>query len=182
MKLFIIALLVSVSSFGLSLEGTWNGECVEDPDGYMQDNISFKGNGYEILSYHHADEACDTANVKIESKGSFVIPEGENGRVTNIDFTSQSTFITPLTKGMAFSMNLISLCGLKNWKANQKNEVSGKTCQEDVVPKVGETIYNIHSVENDGTLYTGKRTSEKNGKTPETRPTELDTDMPFKKG
>ncbi len=178
MKFSLLFCLFSSISFATSLQGNWKGKCETVSQGYLQAQLSFSDNHYQILTFHSASSKCDDRNIKIETSGTFAEADWDFSEGTPVNYLSGATFVTPLSGGIAFTMNIAGLCGITNWKANQKKEVSGKVCDGKNIPKVGQTRYDLYGID-ESTLFIGKMTKENDGQSEATRPLELDTDSPY---
>jgi len=178
MKVWLVLFFISSASLASGLQGTWQGPCYPTSQGYLQDEMKFDGTSFEVVTLHSSSDKCDSPNIRIESSGSFVEIDTDAGSIIPINLTPGSTYFTPLTSAIALSLNIDGLCGIRNWKANQQREVSGKKCDNQTIPQIGQIDYNIYS-EASGTLYFGNETAQKDGHTPESRPTDLDTGEPY---
>lgn len=168
----VVGLCVSLFATASELDGSWLGPCEAVTQGYARGNFTFTGNKFQLEVLHYPTAKCEGANIRIENNGTY------SSAAPSIDYIAGASFMTPLNAGTAITMNLLGLCGIRNWKANQAQEISGKVCDGKQVPNFNDPRYGIYSREDD-TLYLGKETEEENGLTPETRPTEIDRNRPF---
>jgi hypothetical protein len=169
MKLVLGFLVLSCVAFASDLEGVWQGVCEPQSQGYLKPQLTVKGNTYFMLILHSQSATCDSPTVRIESTGTFWATE------PTIDYVSGPTLMTPLSSTIALTMNVLGLCGVRNWKANTTVDVSGKTCDGVYVTQVGQSQYNRYEIQG-RYLYAGRLTSLEDGMTPETRPKEIDRD------
>ena len=75
-----------------------------------------------------------------------------------------------------------ALCGFTDWAVGVEKDLTGVDCGDgSVMPKAGAMSYDIYQIK-DGQLYFGDSSRDgHDGSSPTTRPTKINTDMPYKK-
>jgi hypothetical protein len=75
-------------------------------------------------------------------------------------------------EGVALA-NTTGFCGFRDWSTGVEKEVSGRNCIEGL-PSAGQPYYDIFKVQTPQ-LFIGQVDQAHGGKTPETRPTQLES-------
>jgi hypothetical protein len=98
-----------------------------------------------------------------------------------VDLTTQGGLLSVWDQGLANEANKAALYGYTNWKVGEYKDITNKPSQSGQEPAVvqGTKVYTIFGLQAD-TLFLADD-SVKTGQTPETRPTELSTNVPFHK-
>ena len=185
MRLLSIALLfVSSLVFSANTEydGTWRAGCAGTQGAYSTEFIKIGDNKIDYNVAVFGDASCTNQYVDLKTSGTIDIgamsQSTEMARDTQI-ILSKIT-ITPRSAFVAMMLNSKNMCGYNNWKANVEKDVAGKECDEKQMPKVGDSAYDLVSIQNSKLFY-GEKTDENDGTTPEKRPKNLDKARPFSK-
>lgn len=183
MRFLILSVLISGLAFSASeYEGTWTSPCIKDQEIYTKD--VWKATGSELTHEMsiYGDAECSTKYVEVLLKGTLDI--GVPSQAVAMSRETQMIFslvtLTPQHEIVTGVLNGNKICGLENWQTGVAKNVAGANCENQQMPKIGDSVYNLISLQNN-VLYLGKLTEQLNGTSPEKRPRELDKQKPFSK-
>lgn len=152
------------------LDGQWSQNCL---NGNYQEKI-FSENYVQAFDHFFSDKNCQTPLVTFESDGDISL------ETQNIDFKFSRVITTLHDIQLAEKYNLRQNCGLTQWTVGTPQDTTGLACDHFMLgrnymsPNSGDMKYGIWKIEN-GTLYFGQMTRERNANSPETRPIEFNS-------
>lgn len=161
---------------GSDLVGTWKQDClyiVED-ETYDDVTLTFSGNSFTLTGSFSEDANCSVPVFSASQKGTFqvgaekILTSGDT--VNELDVTSTEAHVTLHDELYVELFNLSSTCNKTDWQKDVAVDVLG--C-DDFGPN---KMYDIFKVEGNK-LYLGDSSEEGIGESPDTRPTELDSDF-----
>ncbi len=184
MRLLSITLLF-VSSFvfaATEFDGNWKSSCAGQQGGYSTENIKIGENKIDYTVAVFGDAGCTNKYVDLVTVGTLDIgPMSQSiamAHDTQIIFSKIN--LTPRSGFVTMMLNSKTMCGYKDWKVNVAKDVSGRECDGQQMPKIGDATYDLVSLQNSKLFY-GEKTEENDGTSPEKRPKKLDTSRPFSK-
>lgn len=148
------------------LSGTWQQDCrnrVVRTEEFTIGDVVYQENFF-------ADDSCTTALLQFRVSGPFRIVG------TDIDFRSNIYEAIAMSADVARSFNARRVCGWSDWREGQVRDVSSRACDffnwgsPMQVPPAGSWRFGKWKLEN-GFLYFGLLTPERDGTTPARRPT-----------
>lgn len=176
--LFASGLVFSATEY----DGNWHAGCAGQQGGYSTENVKIGDNKIDYNIAVFGDASCTNKYVDLMTSGSLDIgamsQSTEMARETQIIFSKIT--ITPRSAFVAMMLNSKNMCGHKDWKVNVAKNVAGEECDEQKMPKIGDSAYDLVSIQNSKLFY-GEKTEENDGTTPEKRPKNLDKTKPFSK-
>lgn len=184
---FLVGFSLSLSAFGARapLDGTWLSNCYTEQNEttYAKDSMTFDGNNLDLLVTDFADSQCATQSFAAEVKATYqdgahsiTVPDA-----TEVDETVTSIGLVFYAPNLIATLNEMKLCGYSDWAVGQMKDVTGKTCNNQEMPKQGDRSYDIYEILSDKTLVTGMVTKDYDGSTPEKRPQALDMSKQYSK-
>jgi hypothetical protein len=143
--------------------------------------MSFGPNGEfsKLESFFLGDDCGASPYLTYETLGTYV-DLGKNSDLVgsnNIDFTIQSTALTPLNELLVVTFNTRRYCGKSDWALNQKVDVTGLNC-EGLTLNGAQQVADIYVVEDD-VLYLGTTFNYDSAKEA-TRPSSVDRDVSYR--
>lgn len=177
MKKYILALsIVSCLAHGReNLDGKWLTPCINEGQDFEQHTTEVNGSQFSVTGKIFQDANCQSPTFQVfvtttsQTVGDSQILAGAkevNHIYSKIAFTALNTQYVEVFNSQHF-------CGASDWQVGVAKDITGLTCGNESIPKVGDSAYDIYSLK-EGKLYFGKVTEEFNGKTPEKRPRQLD--------
>lgn len=177
MHFFLLLLpLAAFAHTPADFQGEWQQEC----RGSKRKTEIFIANTVTLAEEYFPERICaGEPSVTHLSSGEFLLPGAGL-----MDFRFSEVSVIPGEK-IAALYNEKAVCGLTNWEAGKSQDVTGLRCdffflgRPVPVPASGDMRYGIYALEGNFLRF-GRLSSQKNGLTPETRPTELDPE-PFRR-
>lgn len=156
------------------LEGTWLLACNYEPDGdiYTEVQAKVKGDNYTVYQDVYQDAACSMPLASAQIKAVFtlgdtvILSSGES--VVELDATINSAKMSVEDDNAVAYYNFVSFCGRSDWDKGVMVDVTD--CTEIVS---STEVYDIYKLDGDK-LYMGD-SDYGDGETPQTRPTQLDS-------
>lgn len=185
MRLLTLALLFTNFIFAASeYDGNWQSACHEDEERgtYSSEHIKIGDNKIEYSVAVFGNSDCSNQYVDVSITGTLDIgPVSQSiANARDTQAIVSKALLTPKSGFVAMMLNSKNMCGMKNWKANVAQDVSGKECEGKQMPKIGDSSYDLISRESNK-LFRGEKTEENNGTSPEKRPIALNKENPFSK-
>lgn len=179
-RIFVCSMLLITSSIAAAesplLDGRWVQECKADSyTSSHQTTLEIKDGKMKQTEIHSMFSSCGTKAVKVENETTLVLgdkishPEG----ASKLDVIYESVHLTPIAQMVVDRWNRQKFCGHLNWKLGERVEVTGLTCDKDVIPAKGERHYSIVSVI-EGALLLGQDTKKRNGRSEALRHDQFD--------
>ena len=182
----VCGLLVS-AQFALgseaALEGKWATGCLKADKSTQSEVMTMNGNNLDVIVQGFSDQGCATRFMTANLTGTFKMgPDSQmvkDAKESELIYSTLTlTFHSSEIVGYLITLNV---CGYSDWQVDQPKNVLGQTCDKTVMPKAGDTRYNLITLPMNNRLFLGKETKEFDGSTPDKRPRELDMDRPFNK-
>lgn len=176
-----------------SLEGgQWIASCIDNYSSWETRKAQYDGTNYVESVEAFADSYCNNPAFRLQEDGVYTIPgKIEGSSMRKLDRTVASIKLTPLSALGVSNLNSSSFCGFSDWAVNVPREISGLTCNGQVIPAGGTTYYDLftiwpYSIDDPyvgitkGDLNFGYRGGGMDGMTEETRPDSV-TNPDFKR-
>jgi hypothetical protein len=146
--------------------------CHTEGDDSLTDHLKFLGTRWTMTHTAYEDAACSKAYLIYELKYKVAI------RDHDLNMTAYEAAYTVLTEQVARALNMISYCGFKDWKANERRVVTGLQCEDYHVPAEGDILYSFFQLskkdEKTVQIQLGMPSKDLDGKSAERRFQELD--------
>ncbi|MBY0554939.1 hypothetical protein K2P97_10455 [bacterium] len=170
----------SLLAFALVFTGTilnaqaeiYKQDCrVVGDDDYLQFTIESDLNSksdFALKITAFEDEACTIPYLHFNQY--FKIDSMNNEQ---INLKTQKVTYTAVSKEVANALKMMNYCEIKNWKAGNETDVTGKMCDEFQQLAKDEIFYQIIKNNNDSVKF-GSTTKALDGRTDQKRPTQFD--------
>ncbi|MBC7465962.1 MAG: hypothetical protein H7256_08210 [Bdellovibrio sp.] len=150
------------------LSGTWTMPCDRGlrKEQVIQDNIA------TTTEFFHQDKDCTQESFRFKTVGRLAFNANEPFW---IDFTYSAVELTVFVPQVVSDFNMRSVCGFQDWQAGTAKVITGLKCalfnvnKPTQIPTVTDLKFGIYKIE-EGHLYYGQLTQEKNGSSAEKRP------------
>lgn len=133
----------------------------EDSD-TLSASLEIQGDVWKITRTAYEDDQCQKAYLL------FTIRSQAQQNEDQLNLQTQQVSYTALSDQVSRALNDISYCGFQDWQTNQAKIVTGHACEDYQTPKQDQVIYS-RSKNQDGKLFLGQASADKNGQTPEQR-------------
>lgn len=151
-----------------ALSGDYQRPCYAIDDDYLTTELNVTGNKWTLQHIAYEDDKCGQAYL------IYQVDYKVKSEEQNIDMTTVEVSYMSLSDEVSEALNMVSYCGISDWKKKEKRVVTGKLCDEFNAPKQGDMIYSIIKVQGND-LYLGTMSGTADGKTPETRYDQVDS-------
>ncbi len=156
--------------------GNWAKPCASGGSAQSSKNTFLVDDQHvQIQTDVYPSNADCTGAADLQSRAQFqyVVNNDKPGQVNAIDMTLQQVLARLNTDKAVAAANIATFCGFKDWKLSVDKDVTGKNCIADI-PDANNPYYQIFKVS--GTdLFIGEVNTQHTGRTPESRPTVLET-------
>lgn len=165
----------------VGLTGTWSSGCNADSSkkNYYSDDRNFDADIFQTTYTSFADANCTSKILTQKQTGSFKIQPPEDGVTgTPIDLTTGTVSITAHTNAVVQSYNDKKFCG-GGWELNVEKVITRELCVQGAgSSSEPDVVYETFSIDGK-TIHFGAKDTNHNGKTPETRPTSVDSSRSY---
>jgi len=147
------------------LDGTWIKACQQAQDDFISSELKITQDEWHFL-YHGFEELdCQKKYLQFES----FLKASMQG--SHLDFLVLDVLYTPLTEEVAAALNLISFCGFKNWKMQERKSVLNRICESVDSYRLGQMIYSLLQFRQNPklSLFIGASTDSSDGSSSEKR-------------
>lgn len=173
--------------------GSWLASCFNRNGVPEIRKARYDGKTYRESAEYYSESYCSTQLFRLEESGGYVVGAKirADSDARKLDRTIASVKLTPVAESVVTKFNTDSFCGFSDWAAGVSKEITGLTCDSQVMPSVNTKYYDIYviwpftmsspySTVYKGDLNFGSRDSGKDGSTEVLRPTAV-TNPNFKR-
>jgi len=181
MKMIITSLFLfySIQSFAVfENDGHWVSNCYEEDGLFVQEEVVFSSSQITFYVIVYRKPECISKLVVSKTSGNYVFAEGSTSPALDLDIVITKSTITPQTLLAAATMNNRITCGMNDWKMGVEKNTSGKICEGENVPNVGDGRFNLFWQDKDN-AYFGLKTTQYTGETIDKRPIQLNLEKPY---
>lgn len=160
------------------LAGSWKTTCFAEidesgnPSGYSRRELKVSGSDFVTMSYFfkETDTSCSAARYSKIVTATFSVGStvSDIPGAKAINYLPTKTEVTPATAEHATIFSADPYCGISDWQAGVKRDVTGKPCE---VPR--EMFYDVYRLQG-ASLVFGYADGAEVGSTPDLRPKTLD--------
>ncbi|MGE0172060.1 MAG: hypothetical protein AB7T49_04715 [Oligoflexales bacterium] len=170
----------------LGLIGKYASRCLEDQNGirfqYLMEWAPTMVAEYLVLYHSTDDRQCSSFAVAIVHASSYKIGKETDLGFQEVDLTEQFAQVQLFQQKDADEFNKTSAFGYTDWKIEEWKDVTDRPQSPDDKPigVKGTKSYLVYGVEKN-VIYQPLLTEEKKGETPETRPTQVRSNVPMQR-
>lgn len=156
-KIFFVLLLTQMISAKTDLSGNWVSECNLLGKHSFKSKISFKDVVESVEFKLYKETTCQTHVLSVFYEASFMTGAkfGEGKKFNSTPSKIQLVIHLPAVVEQFNSSNDKDGCGLKNWKLNVAQSVSGKFCWPFKMPTLGKPVYDIYKLNLNSLVFGG---------------------------
>jgi hypothetical protein len=177
MRFRVVVLIFSV--FGANQlhayinSGIWVMDCQR---GLKKKQVYESNNRVSTTEFFHKDVSCQDEFFRFQTIGTVSY---NDKNPSFIDFNYEDIYLSIFKQNLIDDFNIRKVCGLTNWTMGGAQKITGLKCaifnfdEETQIPRVGDQKFGIFSLSDDKLFY-GKNSINKDGSSPEKRPTQLD--------
>lgn len=131
-----------------------------------------QGQAVTTTEFFHQDKECTQESFRFKTVGTLVF---DNNEPSWIDFYYTAIDLTVFVPQVVADFNTRAVCGFQDWQVGTSKQITGLKCalfnvnKPTQIPTVGDLKFGIYKIE-DGRLYYGQLTQEKNGSSAKKRP------------
>lgn len=171
----VAAFLLSTTAMGGELNGAWSTGCMDDDGTQGNYTYTFSDDSFTGVMTNYNDAECKQGILTFAIQASYVGgTEAPRAPAKIFDATVVSVTATLHDARYVDYFNQSTVCGFSDWALDVAKDLTGATCGDEKMASAGDKMYNIYAISGNQ-LTLGETTDELDGKTPETRPTELDS-------
>lgn len=152
------------------LTGQWSSGC--DRGLRKEQVIDQQQQSVTTTEYFYQDKTCTQESFRFKTTGTLYFDAAEPYW---IDFSYTQVELTVFVPQVVADFNTRAVCGFQDWQAAAPKRITGLRCalfnvnKPTQIPVLGDLKFGIYKIE-DGRLYYGQLTQEKNGSSKERRP------------
>jgi hypothetical protein len=169
-----LSLSVEAAASDGSIVGEWRRRCFSDGRDY---SAVFTESTLSIIERHFVD-GCRTLAYTIEKSGAYVVGDSDIPNSQTLDITVAGMVITPRSELAVSVFNDHQVCGFDAWEAEIGVEVTGRLCNREQYPEVGDTVYDLVRIQNNSLVF-GDSKGWSEIRSPDRRPIEFNFDDVF---
>jgi hypothetical protein len=158
MKKILLVLLLNLSAFAKAdLSGNWISECNFYNNHSFKSKVVFK-DAKEIVEFKFFEDAkCQEHSLTIVYEANYITGArfGDGKKFNSTLVKVQMTVHLPLALEQFNKPNSEDGCGIRNWKLNVAQDVSGKICGPFKMPVIGKTVYDIYKLNLNSLVFGG---------------------------
>lgn len=159
------------------LLGSWSKPCASAgaQGGFARNSITVDTQTATFMSqvYQTSSDCSGTPDLESRANFNYTIPTFVAGQKSPINLTMNAINARFNTATAVALANASSFCGFTDWQVSVERNVTGRNCIADL-PAAGQPYYHLFQVTG-SQLFIGQIDSAHSGRTPETRPTELES-------
>jgi hypothetical protein len=164
--------------------GLWRSECFSETTsvGHVLWVKTWANIGRDTIEFREeefSDAECTKGRLTSTVRVSYKL-SGSSPLITtasHLDGIFQQVSLTPFEETAIATFNATELCGFNDWTVKVTKDISGRVCDSktgEAQPKAGELAYTLLEVLTTETGVDQLRLGKQDGRTPETRSTELE--------
>lgn len=158
MRNIILVLFLSLSAFAKTdLSGNWVSECTPFSKHSFKSRIVFKGATEKVEFKLFEDAKCVDHSLTVFYEAIFITGAkfGEGKKFNSLPTKVQMSVHLPAILEQFNKTDSEDGCGIKNWKLNIAQDVSGKFCRPFKMPTVGKTVYDMYKLNLNSLVFGG---------------------------
>ena len=145
--------LIPTAKASPSLVGVWQSDCAPVTRHSFKTTVTLSEGRAVLVTQLFADQGCATNSISLTLDGDYSTG-ADFGEGYEVNLTPATVKMTLRLPEVVDYYNAHSGCGLTNWAIDVAQDVSGRFCNPNQMPLVGQITYDIYNIA-DGILQFG---------------------------